>query len=204
MSEPLFPLLTLSRLRLLTDGEGVTTLIAGAGCPLRCKWCINRQLLQKAKPRQVSPAELYALVRQDDLYFQATGGGVTFGGGESLLHADFIAAFRALIGDTWRICAETSLHVPSVLLQKALPAVDEFIVDVKDADPEIYRAYTGGNAQLAWDNIRYLLIHGEGKSLKFRVPLISGFNTPVHCDRTEAALRSLGAGNIERFSYRIK
>ena len=46
MAEPLYPLLGLSRLRMGTDGTGVTTLIAGAGCPLRCRWCINRELLR--------------------------------------------------------------------------------------------------------------------------------------------------------------
>ena len=37
MAEPLFPLLRIVRLRMETDGEGVTSLIAGAGCPLTCK-----------------------------------------------------------------------------------------------------------------------------------------------------------------------
>ena len=44
----IFPLLALSRLRMGTDGKGVTTLIAGAGCPLRCRWCINKTLLASA------------------------------------------------------------------------------------------------------------------------------------------------------------
>ena len=48
MAEPLYPLLHLSRHRLGTDGVGVTTLVAGAGCPLRCRWCINARLLREA------------------------------------------------------------------------------------------------------------------------------------------------------------
>lgn len=203
MNEPQYPLLQLSRLRLLTDGEGITTLVAGAGCPLRCKWCINQALLCKSKPRMVSPEELYELVRQDDLYFRATGGGITFGGGESLLHAAFIAAFRALVGEKWRICVETSLQVSQEQLQLALSSVDEFIVDIKDLNPEIYGRYTGGDPTLMLENLRCLL-QSPGKKIRIRVPLIPDYNTPEDCDHSEAFLRSLGATDIERFSYVIR
>ena len=67
MAEPLYPLLSLSRLRMDTDGEGVTTLIAGAGCPLSCRWCINKRLLREAKPTPVTAAELVEKLRIDDL-----------------------------------------------------------------------------------------------------------------------------------------
>ena len=204
MNELRYPLLTLSRLRLMTDGEGITTLVAGAGCPLACKYCINRDLLSKAKPRFVTPQELYDLVRQDDLYFRATGGGITFGGGESLLHAEFIAAFRERIGEKWRICVETSLQVGPEQLQLALSAVDEFIVDIKDLNPEIYRSYTGGDPAPVMENLKYLLHYGDEKKIKFRIPLIPDFNTPTDCDRSEAQLCSLGAKSIERFDYVIR
>ena len=90
MDELRFPLLALSRLRMGTDGKGVTTLVVGAGCPLSCRYCINRRLLKEAPQKSVTAEELLESVRIDDLYFRATGGGVTFGGGESLLHAEFI------------------------------------------------------------------------------------------------------------------
>ena len=112
-----FPLLGLSRLRMQTDGTGVTTLVAGAGCPLSCKWCINRRILSEKRAEFLSLQELFARVRCDDLYFRATGGGVTFGGGEPLLHAAFLAEFRALCPD-WRLTVETSLNVaPELLVQ---------------------------------------------------------------------------------------
>ena len=41
MNVPVFPLFGLSRLRMGSDGQGVTTLVAAKGCPLRCKWCCN-------------------------------------------------------------------------------------------------------------------------------------------------------------------
>ncbi len=54
MAEPLYPLLRIERLRMGTDGAGVTTLVAGAGCPLSCRWCINRRLLAEAPAETVS------------------------------------------------------------------------------------------------------------------------------------------------------
>ena len=139
MTEPRYPLLSLSRLRMGIDGPGVTTLIAGAGCPLRCRWCINERLLREAPAEPVTPEELYERVRIDDLYFRASGGGVTFGGGESLLHAGFIRRFREICPAEWRICAETSLAVDPALVRTAAEAVDLFIVDCKDMDDGIYR-----------------------------------------------------------------
>ena len=97
------------------------------------------------------------MARVDDLYFQATLGGVTFGGGEPLLYAPFIAAFRQCCGKTWRLTAETSLNVPEDLARAALPALDEVIFDVKDVDPAIYRAYTGGDNARALFNLRLAL-----------------------------------------------
>ena len=114
---PTFPLAFCDRLRMATDGAGVTALVGAYGCPLQCKLCINPQTWHKrgdGKPNftRVTPAEMYDRVKIDSLYYLATGGGVTFGGGEPLLHTDFITAFRALCPKDWHIYAETCLHIP--------------------------------------------------------------------------------------------
>ena len=99
LQEAAFPLAFISRLRMATDGAGVTALVGAQGCPLQCRMCLNPKAMRpadKAGVSWVTPDELCGLVRQDDLYYLATGGGVTFGGGEPLCHADFIAAFRAV------------------------------------------------------------------------------------------------------------
>ena len=196
-----FPLLGLSRLRMQTDGTGVTTLVAGAGCPLSCKWCINRRILSEKQPELLSPQELFARVRCDDLYFRATGGGVTFGG-EPLLHAAFLAEFRALCPD-WRLTVETSLNVAPELLSQCEKAVDEFIVDIKDWDETVYYAYTGHSGAQARENLRRLLMDCPAK-IYVRVPLIPQFNTPEQQSASAAALGALGAENIELFSYVLR
>ena len=205
MAEPLYPLLSLSRLRMGIDGEGVTTLVAGACCPLRCRWCINRELLEKAPAEEISAAELLARVRIDDLYFRATGGGVTFGGGESLLHAAFIRRFSALCRDEWKISVETSLAVPRQNIETALEAVDLFIVDCKDTDREIYRRYTGvdGAARME-ENLRFLLERAGPERVIVRVPLIPEYNDAEDQARSAEKLRALGATRLDLFDYVIR
>lgn len=201
MSEPIYPLLSVARLRMGTDGDGITSLIAGAGCPLHCRWCINARLLREAQAVRVTASELLERVRTDDLYFRATGGGVTFGGGEALLHAGFISRFRELCPEEWKIRAETSLAVPRELLEEALTAVDGFIVDCKDTDPDIYRRYTGGDSALMQRNLRRLLEAVGPERIFVRVPLIPEFNTPEDRKRSAERLCAMGVTRLDLFEY---
>ena len=204
MAEPLFPLLSLARLRMGMDGDGVTTLVAGKGCPLSCRWCINERLLREAPAENVDAAELISRLAIDDLYFRATGGGATFGGGESLLHADFIARFRSLCPPEWRVFAETSLAVPRENVLTALGAVDGFIVDCKDMNRDIYRRYTGRDGSLTEENLRLLLREAGPERVIVRVPLIPEYNTPEDQARSAEKLRSMGFTRLDLFEYVIR
>ena len=87
----LVPILGVNRHRLLIDGEGVTTLVAFHGCPLHCKYCLNPQSLSDDFDFPLYSCEqLYERVKVDELYFLATRGGITFGGGEPCLRSEFI------------------------------------------------------------------------------------------------------------------
>ena len=190
MSTSTFPLLGIARHRMGTDGEGVTTLAAGAGCPLHCEWCINKKLLREAPAEKVTPEELLERVRTDHLYFCATGGGITFGGGEALLHADFIREFREICPPEWKITAETSLFVPRSYLAEATDAVDLFVVDCKDMNGEIYRKYTGEDASVMQENLNFLLARTGSERVLVRVPLIPGYNTEEDQKKSAEALLS--------------
>ena len=204
MSEALYPLLGLARLRMALDGKGIKTLIAGAGCPLHCRWCINKRLLREAPAENVAAETLVERLKIDDLYFRVTGGGVTFGGGEPLLHAAFLRRFRECCPQEWQITAETSLAVPVEQVRMAANAVDEWIVDCKDMDPEIYHNYTGGDAERMKANLRFLLETAGPERIIVRVPLILEYNTPEDQERSAELLRGMGIKTLDLFSYTIR
>lgn len=195
----LLPVYALCRHRIDRDGSGVVTLVAVNGCPLRCKFCLNPTARDgTADARLYTPEALYAALAIDDLYFQATNGGVTFGGGEPLMHADFLRAFLRLVNGRWRVRAETSLHVPP---ENAVLPLDEYIVDIKDMNPVLYRAYTGGNAALAHENLAAVLRAGGSDRVLARVPLIPDFNTEADVQKSVEALRAMGVTRVDPFRY---
>ena len=195
----------IARHRIGIDGEGVTTLVAFMLCPLRCKYCLNPQTLDMSYPsKSYTPEELYAELKTDALYFLATGGGVTFGGGEPLLRAAFIEEFRRLCGNEWKINLETSLNVGRDLLETAAPCVDSFIVDIKDMNLETYSAYTGGDNTRVLENLEYLLKEGRADSCIVKVPLIPGYNDEAAVEAGVATLKSMGFNNFDKLKYKTE
>ena len=84
----------ISRHRFEIDGTGIRTLIVFSGCSLKCKYCINPYTWNEPqKSVSYNAEELLKKIFVDSIYFEATHGGVTFGGGEPLLQAEFIAEF---------------------------------------------------------------------------------------------------------------
>lgn len=156
-SELIGRMIGISRHRLAIDGEGVTTLVAFHGCPLHCKYCLNPHSLSKdTQCIERTVEELIDEVRIDQLYFLATGGGVTFGGGEPLLHSVFIKAFCEQCPKEWRISIESSLNVPRKNVEDVLPFVKEWIIDIKDMNPDIYKAYSGISNERVIDNLKWI------------------------------------------------
>ena len=193
------------RHRLSTDGDGVTTLVAFHGCPLHCRYCLNPQsLVDDRNFRSYSPEELYAETRIDELYFLATNGGITFGGGEPCLHPKFIHKFRELCGDGWQINIETSLNVPAVFIESLLPIVNTLIIDIKDMHAEIYRHYTGRNNDLVIDNLKMIARQNRQHNCIIRLPLIPDFNTEADRMASRTALEALGFDRFDLFTYIIR
>lgn len=199
------PVITCSRLRMQTDGKGVTTLVCFHGCPLRCHWCLNPfSFAPETKRTMMTPAQLYEQVRIDQLYFLATGGGITFGGGEPLLYADFLRQFRQICGAHWHLCAETSLNVPWENVETAAGCIDHFYIDCKDTNPDIYRRYTGQDNARMLQNLQKLLSLVGPERITVRVPLIPDFNTDKDRQSSVELLKQMGTTQFDLFTYRTK
>lgn len=196
------PLIGISRHRLATDGEGITTLIAFHGCALRCNYCLNSQSLRKEGIwRHYDTYTLYEEVKKDELYFLATNGGITFGGGEPYLRSDFILDFRKLCGPKWLLTLETSLNVPTKNIEKLLPIVDHYIVDIKDMNDSIYKYYTGTSNKQVINNLHYLIKCGKKDVISVRIPLIPLYNNEEDRERSIQQLKGMGLSRFDLFTY---
>ena len=196
------PIIGVERQRIATDGQGVTTLVAFHGCPLRCRYCLNPQCFdEERKWRTVSPRELVEEVAVDDLYFVATGGGVTFGGGEPLLRSAFIAEFCRIANPAWNISLETSLNVDTRQLKEVMPYVDHYYIDIKDMNPDTYRQYTGKDNSLVLTNLNLLATDIPQEKITIRLPLIPGFNNTTAREASLKTLQSLGFATFDLFNY---
>ena len=199
------PFIGIVRHRLATDGKGVTTLVAFHGCPLRCKYCLNPQCLDpKMVWRTITPAELFDELLLDNLYFLATGGGVTFGGGEPLLRSEFIEEFCRIKVPEWKINIETSLNVDRNHLERVMPHIDQYFIDIKDTNPAIYKEYTSRDNTQVLNNLRWLLEHeGMAEKIIVRLPHIPDHNTQADIDRSRTLLEEMGAKHFDEFDYII-
>ena len=203
--EPSAPLIGVQRHRLTVDGKGVTTLVGFHGCTLHCKYCLNPHCLDpEGVQRTTTPSELLSEVALDNLYFQATGGGVTFGGGEPAMHSEFIEAFCHIAPPEWNITMETALNVDRAHLERLLPVVNQFIIDIKDINPKIYRRYTGRDNWRVIDNLRWLMQHdGMAERVQVRLPHIPGYNTDEDIQASRKFLAGLGITDFDEFTYEL-
>lgn len=197
------PLIGLGRHRLSVDGKGVTTLVVFHGCTLHCRYCLNSScLVPEGVWREVTTEELLDEVRIDDLYFQATGGGVTFGGGEPCLRSLFIEEFAGMMPAEWNITIETCLNVERKHVERLLPIVSQWIIDIKDTNPDIYLAYTGKDITRALGNLQWLLGHdGMDEKVLVRLPHIPDFNTKADIEKSRQVLMQLGVKDFDEFRY---
>lgn len=196
------PIIGIRRFRIGTDGNGITTLVGFHGCPLRCRFCLNPSSINdESKVKSMSPEEVMKVLRKDELYFVATNGGVTFGGGEPFIHSSFIKNVLDMGAKEWRVTVETSLNVPLEKIKLLTPYVDEYIVDIKDMDPNIYSMYTGKDNRLVLSNLSWLMEQGFTKRILCRIPLIPGFNSEEMQERSKDRLVSMGIERFDLFTY---
>lgn len=186
----------------LHDGPGIRTTVFLQGCPLRCQWCHNPESQPfaadgEAAPysphpwRRVTVADILAEVQRDTLFYDESGGGVTFSGGEPLCQPDFLCALLAA-------CRARSIHTavdtcglaaPAVL-ERAAEYTDLFLYDIKLIDDTRHIAHTGVSNRAILANFRLLLEWKKPVLLRF--PVIPGITDTA--DNLDAVLELLSGG----------
>lgn len=199
-----FKVLNIMRHRFNIDGTGITTLVGLSNCPLNCKYCINKMVLAQNNYKSYTPEELINEIIIDYCYFISTGGGITFGGGEPLLHTEAIIEFSKKIPEGINITLETSLNVSNNLLKIILPYTNNFIIDIKTMNPKIYKKYTKKNINNLLTNLKYLEENNLQEKCLIRIPLIKNYNNHEDVQNSIKILEEMGFRKFDIFEYIIK
>ena len=200
-------IMAISRLRMATDGQGVSTLVAFFDCPLHCKYCINESCHEKENslsktPRAAyQPEELIEVLKKDEIYYFMTGGGIVFGGGEPLLQSAFIHEVCQQADPRWKKRIETSLNVPWRCVEPRLDDLDQWIIDIKDINCLIYKKYTGTDNKKVLSNLLRMRDIVPPEKMHIRVPHIKGFNTPDNVAKSVEWLKNTLHIEPEVFTY---
>ena len=148
---------------------------------------------------------VFTAVEKDLTYYTASHGGVTFSGGECLLQPEAVAALARRAQELGLSTAvETALFVPWENVRQVLPYISLFYADLKLADAEKHRHYTGQDNGLILENLQKLSI--EHSNITVRIPVIPGVNdTAEDLDGFARILRGLGPGvkQVELLKYNI-
>lgn len=171
----------------LDDGPGIRTTVFFQGCPLRCIWCHNPECIEeiptpdfeahwnKSFERDAEEWDLSSLLLRDKRFYEASGGGVTFSGGEPLLHTDYIMETGIMLRKhRIHITVDTCGYASWNVMEKVSQITDLFLYDLKTADPLCHKLLTGQSNELIWENLTRLL--KTGKHVWIRIPAVEGGN----------------------------
>ena len=169
------------------DGPGIRTTVFLKGCPLRCLWCQNPEGLEFGltaglpgklgkKCRSVTPEKLAEELQADNVFFEVSGGGVTFSGGEALAQIDEVCETAKILRlKKVHTAIETALYAPQKAVEKAIDAIDLVLADIKLFDAEAHRKAVGTDNTLILENFKYAAKKlKETGRLLVRTPLIPG------------------------------
>ena len=134
--------------------------------------------------KEYSVAEVMKETVKDQAFYEGSGGGVTFSGGECMLQIDFLEEIlRECKKNGIHTAVDTAGHLLFERFERILPYTDLFLYDVKCYDSEKHKAYTGASNELILSNLNRLL--QAGKSVWVRIPIIPTVND------TEEELQSI-------------
>ncbi|MBP8819009.1 MAG: pyruvate formate lyase-activating protein [Syntrophomonadaceae bacterium] len=141
------------------DGPGIRTVIFMQGCALRCKYCHNPDTWAVDSPdaQEYEVEELMEFIQRNRPYYEASGGGITFSGGEPLLQHRFIKEiFEYCRKERISTAYDSSLYISSEVVQDLIPFTDLVLADIKHINTEKSKLLTGVDNRLNLENIKLL------------------------------------------------
>lgn len=195
------------------DGPGVRTIVFLKGCFLRCKWCCNPESQNfeieemetagktKIVGEDVTAREVLEIVERDRIYYRRSGGGLTLSGGECLGQTEFAEALlKGAQEKGINTAIETTSFSEYSKIQKLLPYIDTYLMDIKHINPDKHKEFTGRSNEQILENAKRLA--KDAKNLIIRVPVIPTFNdTPDEIHAIAEFTKEIGVREIHLLPY---
>ena len=142
-------------------------------CGICADVCPTKATEMSGQPMSVD--EIITIIEKERVFFEQSGGGVTFSGGEPLMHADFLIELLDECGahGIHRTVDTTGLAKTATLLEVA-KRTDHFLYDLKMMDAARHKKWTGVSNEKILENLKTL--SATGASINIRIPLIKGVN----------------------------
>lgn len=146
----------------------------------KCDFCGKCEIYCPVDARRICGKEYTAdqvieEVARDKCFYDNSGGGVTFSGGECMLQLEFLAELLQKAKEKEiHTAVDTAGHLPWESFAKILPFTNLFLYDMKCFNSERHKEYIGVGNELILENLAKLL--KLGKDVIVRIPLIPGVN----------------------------
>jgi pyruvate formate lyase activating enzyme len=170
---------------IVTDPDNCTL------CGRCAEVCPTKAIEMSGRPMPVS--EIMEVVEKDRVFFDQSGGGVTFSGGEPLIHSKMLVELLDECGKRGiHRAVDTAGHVKTEILLEVARRTDLFLFDLKMMDAGLHEQWTGAGNDLILYNLKVLA--ETGACIIIRIPLVGGVNDHEENIRETAGYISSLAG----------
>lgn len=158
-------------------------ILTESGCEIDREKCTNIEECMEVCPYEayeksgyeISAQDLYNKLIRDKIFFEQSGGGVTFSGGEAGLQYEFLSEIGAeLQKDNIHTALDTAGLITWEKLEKAINSMNMVLFDIKAYDSRLHRKYTGAGNELILENIKKTA--AKNKELIIRMVIVPGMN----------------------------
>ena len=140
--------------------------------------------------KEMSVEQVFAEIEKDITFYESSGGGVTFTGGEPLYQDSFVAAIAEKCRNKGIHTAVETCLSGNIEVMEILNTIDLFIIDLKIFDASEHLFLTGRSNEEILENFR--MIVNSGKEIIVRIPLVKNItDTPENLNSIRNFVHSL-------------